>query len=376
MDSFFLFVSGGYVVLNHRTTDKAKCASRGRSDGFTLVELLVVIAIIGILIALLLPAVQAAREAARRAQCTNNLKQLGLALHNYYDTHNTFPARMSGLNQRQPDVGSWGRFSAHVALAPYFEQATLFEQFYANNCTPWDDKPWNKVILSNLLCPSDGTMTNVASSTAPRGLNNYVYCGGDGLAFTRNGSSYSPSTGTNDWPTSQRGIFGLYNWVKIAAITDGTSNTIALSESVRPWGTNTVGNIAVGSVGSAPLDCRATMSGKTYVSGVTGTNYAVRGFRWADGGAWFKAFTTNVPPNSANCSSESSNQTEGAFSASSHHPGGVNACMADGSVRFISETVDCGNLGAAYPARNSTGPSPYGVWGALGTKAGGETVQQ
>lgn len=355
--------------------DRAERSALRGSHGFTLVELLVVIAIIGVLVALLLPAVQAAREAARRSQCVNHLKQLGLALHNYHDTYGAFPARMSGLNQRQPNVGSWGRYSAHVALAPFFEQAALFDQFYANNQVPWDNTDWNNVVLSNLLCPSDGVKTNAASSTAPRGLNNYVYCGGDGLAFTRNGSSYSPSTGTNDWPTSQRGIFGLYNWSGFESITDGSSNTIAISEAVRPWGDNTLGNIAVGSLGSNPQECRATFNGRTYVQGVSGTGYAVRGFRWADGGAWFKAFTTNVPPNSANCSTGTSNQTEGAFSASSHHPGGINACMADGSVRFVSDTIDCGNLGASYPSRSDASPSPYGVWGALGTKAGAEVRQ-
>src|SRR3990172_5889662 len=208
-----------------------------RRPGFTLVELLVVIAIIGILIALLLPAVQAAREAARRSQCTNNLKQLGLALHNYHGTYNKFVSLMQGTsadagcaNNQTGTVSSRGWLSGFVPLLPYMEQQPLYDQWTSQQgiYPPWGppmnpgcfgDYAPSRAQVPTLLCPSDGGAGDKAA-TDP-GRTNFVFCTGDGL------------TGElGSVPADPRGIFGYASFITIAEILDGTSNTIAMSECV------------------------------------------------------------------------------------------------------------------------------------------------
>lgn len=344
-------------------------------EGFTLVELLVVIAIIGILIALLLPAVQAAREAARRSQCTNNIKQLVLACHNYHDVNKAFPARQSGTGWNDPAHPNLGdtnycRLSANLTLCPFIEQQAVYDMVDHND-KPWENQEEFNVILSALICPSDSMTGGGSPSGTARGYYNYVYCAGD-----------APQAGHTDqsqWRQS-RGIFPLFNWCRMADIRDGTSNTIAVSESVRPWGNNTLGRVATNSMGTAPIDCKATYNSatKTFNAGVGFTTDTARGFRWADGVAWFASFSTCLPPNSPSCSSGGGHWNPTVGAASSFHPGGCVVGLADGSVSFISETISTStattNLGTPYPSSGTSGTSPYGVWGALGTKAAGEAV--
>ncbi len=339
-----------------------RCRSR---SAFTLVELLVVIAIIGILIALLLPAVQAAREAARRSQCTNNLKQLALAMQNYHDVYNGFPARQAGSGDANSNSGIThrGRLSGWAALTPYFEQKALNDQIYATpQQAPWNGTTWYNTQLPALNCPSD-TNTVPPTGTA-RGTLNYCMNGGD-----------SPIDSFNAPPTSTmvRGVFHVFRWTNMAEITDGTSNTALLSERLKPRSQNALGNVVGLSLGTNPLTCRAAYDAgqRRYVSGSFTTDTAP-GFRWADGAAWFAGFTTILPPNSASCANAASHWERGIYTPSSWHPGGVNVALADGSVRFISETVDTGDLNVDFPGANGGGMSPYGVWGALGTKSGGE----
>lgn len=354
---------------------------RRLKKGFTLIELLVVIAIIAILIALLLPAVQQAREAARRTQCKNNLKQLGLALHNYHDVYKSFVYRKGGAinhggtgNAR----GNANRLSGYLGLLPFIDQGPLFEVIQAgdtaNNIPAggppgwagWD--PWN-VTLTMFLCPSDGKDSDTRRS------NNYIFCVGDS------------SIGVNNNRTV-RGLFGYQRCVQIRDITDGTSNTIAMSEHIRfnktyaTVGANEVdvrmgqaGNLTSAVVQSNPSGCLAVVDGRYYASGTSVKGKLGRSL-W-DGQAERNGFTTIIPPNGPSCS-ESSNvnadSNNSIITPSSFHTGGVQVLMGDGSARFISENIDSGNLASAVPAVSFGGPSPYGVWGALGTKSGGEVL--
>ncbi len=338
--------------------------SKVRQRGFTLIELLVVIAIIAILIALLLPAVQQAREAARRTQCKNNLKQLGLALHNYHDVYNTFTYRQGGTNTGDAITGNWGRLSGMFGLLPYFDQGPLFNQvqspltidgvsYPANGPAPWTEAytPWTAVI-SGLLCPSDTTHVRVNRL----GNSSYAFSAGD----SSNVNAANP-----------RGVFGVNSRANFRDFADGTSNTIMLAERMFPTSTNDIANVLYASNFTVPNDCRATfnMTTRQYV---TGTPQQQTGDRWADGGAAYSAFNTILPINSPSCAHNNHDAQNGFYSASSRHTGGCHGLMGDGSVRFISENIDAGNLG--IDAANPPGQSPYGVWGSLGTKAAGEVV--
>ncbi len=204
-------------------------SDRNRSrSGFTLVELLVVIAIIGILVGLLLPAVQAAREAARRMQCSNSVKQLSLALHTYESAYKRFPARKAGTNHAfngtERTSNNGGRLSGFIALLPYVEQGPMYAQIQAGAppINPGGPAAWAGWTVWNvspgfLTCPSDGTTFNAPTNTQ---INNYAFCVGDDAVNIRDNRVV-------------RGIFPSTVGVKIAEITDGTSNTVAFSERLR-----------------------------------------------------------------------------------------------------------------------------------------------
>jgi prepilin-type N-terminal cleavage/methylation domain-containing protein/prepilin-type processing-associated H-X9-DG protein len=358
--------------------------------GFTLVELLVVIAIIGILIALLLPAVQAAREAARRSQCTNNLKQVGLALHNYHDTYKVFPARAGGTQAGGYTMSNEGQLAATIVLLPFMEEQPLWDLITSPQTGPnvpayggapwWDQfRAWNNQ-PDGLLCPSDGggSRRKTKMQGANNGSTNYNFCIGD------------QATATYSWADRDvRGIFARLVWNGIADIKDGTANTLATSEQVIYIDKNnllkTHGDyvIETGAMDQNPTLCLAHKGPGGKIVGASPDDWHhLRGVWFAGGYCMVQGFSTILPPNSVNCASAGGEWGWGIFPPDSYHPGGVNAGMADGSVRFVSETVDSGNLSAPnlvdpnWPNGALSGQSPYGVWGAMGSKAGGETVSQ
>jgi type II secretory pathway pseudopilin PulG len=393
-----------------------------------LVELLVVIAIIGALIALLLPAVQAAREAARRMACTNNVKQLSLALHNFHDANQTLPAARIDWNSESPASGSKAseltRFSVFLPLMPYIEQTAVFERFSstialknandtatithtadeiarganagahspAGQCSPWGCQYCTGAAYLEggvLACPSDG---NTKAHWASYRNSSYHFCFGDS-SDTHYDASYTGLTlDDSGLHKSLRGTFtcqvGLAR--TLAALSDGTSNTIVLSEiCIAPYDTSTMtgGRLIKGGptmrTNASPFvspatvaarttnvhECWATKTGNTYNNhaGHGGGTDSRPGNRWADMAPIFTGFMTCLPPNGPSCA----DGLDGILTVSSYHSGGVVTGLGDGSVRFISETIDCGDPATANVV--DSGESQFGVWGALGSIDGGES---
>jgi len=339
---------------------------RFRIRGFTLIELLVVIAIIAILIALLLPAVQQAREAARRTQCKNNLKQLGIALHNYHDTHGTFPP--NGANRpregapRNRRNQAWLSWSGLAMLLPMVERANVYNQI--DFSYEWNERAggvWGqnyaaaRTRINAFVCPSDpGADSTYTSNMAP--------------------TSYGFSTGTaSDWSvrTSNVGLATLWKGAKIRDITDGTSNTIAMGElriglNEGRWVAGVLprepyyrvvqgsrfqhANNQRGRVWN-PRDPSHVAAVKTYYQGCLDAYDAGTGWHgssdeqgrfWAVGRVyWGPWMTTFIGPNAGpSCDWDNSVTNMAMKEASSHHTGGAQIMLADGSVKFVSENID------------------------------------
>jgi prepilin-type N-terminal cleavage/methylation domain-containing protein/prepilin-type processing-associated H-X9-DG protein len=340
-----------------------------RPSGFTLIELLVVIAIIAILIGLLLPAVQAAREAARRAQCTNNLKQIALAAHNYLDTNGTLPQGMPfQVNANNPSGTAFGVVptsqSLFVALLPYLEQQPMFNatnfsvnMYNAHNFTV------NGTGLSVVWCPSDVRVSE------PRTLPDGWML--DPGATTMRYTSYAGCTGTwmlwyqQDFPPQRKmnGLFYIRSAVTLASITDGASNTLAFSERAHTM-----------------LDDESALVWQWWTSGNYGdtlfcTLYPMNPFRKVDG--------LIADENADNTGDD--RQAPFIISASSMHAGGANVAFMDGSVRFLKDTIDSWRQDpkTLLPVGLTFDPNgPYkvapgtrrGVYQALSTRNGDEVV--
>ena len=367
-------------------SNNVKLGGGGKRRGFTLVELLVVIAIIGILIGLLLPAVQAAREAARRMQCTNNLKQWGLGIQNYHDTNGAMPAAQSWcVSDGYGGDGYTYFWSATFKIFPYIEQQAIYKDIYDRRPYVWEGGATKndgseltaiKAVIDNILCPSDGNATQPGLNGG--GRTNYVVCYGDCIDANQGAQNDPKHTLSAEWDCSRRGAFGSGAFKNLAMITDGTTNTIAASETVtNPQTSNGYTGIKGGVYPVRPAsaaDCYNSARSTTNPGEMSqGSSNSWRGHWFGDGRPVNGGFVTILPPNGPSCSNGASDDCWAIVSASSNHSGGVNAVMLDGSVRFISETISTNITGTSNIQGPKSGKSPYGVWGAMGSISGGET---
>ncbi|MFM9961839.1 MAG: DUF1559 domain-containing protein [Planctomycetaceae bacterium] len=373
--------------------------------GFTLIELLVVIAIIAVLIALLLPAVQQAREAARRSQCKNNLKQWGLGLHNYHDVTNNFPPMSGGTGASAHNEGT---MSGVVMMLPQLEQGPLWELIANAAGGAQGGNPCNNIgngtlpagsffgapgAIELFECPSSTKSPNTPIQRS------YCFNVGDraGTAAQHDLWATQPvgvPTMLNLGGDGNRGPFTLYRTMKVRDILDGMSNTIFMAE--RDLGNPSNSRDALGRVHvttpTTPNSCFSIVTNGFYAT--ASGPLPLMSERWACGLPYFNSVTIAVPPNGGSCSAaatvsvlptDTPANTNGYYTPSSRHTGGVHVLLGDGTVRFVNETINsvssCNPTVPGLAAANSSvgtcnGQSPYGIWGALGTIASGETVNE
>jgi prepilin-type N-terminal cleavage/methylation domain-containing protein/prepilin-type processing-associated H-X9-DG protein len=370
--------------------------------GFTLVELLVVIAIIGVLIALLLPAVQAAREAARRSQCSNNLRQMSLAIHNFHDVNNRFPASTFDPIAVGANINNCG---AIPFLLPYIEQ----EPLYSGLLTPYQSGASGDAgkqsirertigydrKINTFICPSDGN-SGIKLTTGSNDNNtviSYRGCRADLSGYDATNSDIGSVNPTNQFSMRRSWLQSGASLGGFERVTDGTSNSVMFSEGIIYDGTGGEpggkykSNIATGVTShysGTPQNClnlkgaNGNFANATQAKLNDNHNLGRRAFGQY---AQYVHFHTLLPPNSPSCQSSYINVW---VSASSNHSGGVNVSMLDASVRFITDNIHTANLSRSVTAQtpdmpptqpyDSTGQFSYGLWAELGSINGGEAV--
>lgn len=407
--------------------------------GFTLVELLVVIAIIGVLVGLLLPAVQAAREAARRMSCSNNFKQIGLAIHNYHSSFKQLPTNGTGTARR---VGTPNSPTNHcnrlflswlVPSLPFIEQQALWEEI-ANPSTrvtpgqtiptvtgqwpamgpcPWQTRyvPWVTQVPT-FRCPSDPGQARGPGQLA---RTNYACSLGDAVDRAHNGGRNdfgfygNQNNRDENWAVeraraAQRGFFWNRNEMKFRDVLDGLANTIAATEVVTSGGKREIRADFVRNITDMrnpnntiliPARCKTGVHidvDRPQFYAPTATVSASlsqsKHCRWADSRAYYTAVHTILPPNDPNCvdGNNDGNHSGVISTAGSRHPGGAHVLMGDGAVIFITDSIESGDpeQPTACVQRGGTvgrslvpgSASPYGLWGALGTRDTGEVIDE
>ncbi len=405
---------------------------RTQKRGFTLVELLVVIAIIGILVGLLLPAVQAAREAARRMSCSNNFRQIGLAIHNYHSAYKQLPPHGGGTKgphagRAASDVRGNNRIelSALVGLTAFFEQQGLWDQIRNpfqtvdssgntktyNPMGPWPGMPLSAHLsqgnydpwlteIPTLRCPSDPGVGLPAS-----GRTNYAMCTGDSCD-TGYGGALNRLTGMRQSggtppmyqrvQASQRGAFAVQLDSKFRDVLDGLSNTIFMGEIATDLGDRDSrthlldSSINILNMGGN-IHCRQSLdpdrpqfwSSTPAPNRLAGSAEEKRGFKWSSLLPLYTQVLTILPPNSELCGNSNAVSIVVA-PPSSRHQGGCHILMGDGAVTFVTDSIEAGDVSRGQVGIHAqhTDPdslpgieSPYGLWGALGTRASGEVLK-
>ncbi len=393
-------------------------------SGFTLVELLVVIAIIGVMVGLLLPAVQAAREAARRMSCSNNFKQMGLAIHNYHAAYNQLP--IQGTGTAAPGTNFWlthnaaaassnrSSLSFIVGILPFMENQALWEQISNPLQTggPWPAmgptpdvttySPWMTEVPA-LRCPSDP-----GTGLPAMGRTNYAACQGDSIRLIGYGP-FSDTSATNNANYAQesrachRGAFVAHQKLNFRDILDGTANTVMCGEITTDLGDNDIrtrqltagATFAFGTALSSTSPCNGSINTARPRFWSTGADTTTgRGYSWASAATIHTTMTTIYPPNRDLCPIADTAATMSggstpvdpsgapgiAFrsmfaSASSQHQGGAHALMADGAIKFITDSIEAGGGLMVGPGGAPAGSqSNFGLWGRLGTRASKETI--
>ena len=400
--------------------------------GFTLVELLVVIAIIGVLVGLLLPAVQAAREAARRMSCSNNFKQIGLGIHNYHSAYRQLPKQQTGTTGF-PVGANAGNYSVNnepnnreqlsflVGLAPFVEGQALWEEI-SNPST--DGGTWNAMGPSPDRNAYNPWTTNIPTFRCPSdpgvglpafGRTNYAACLGDTPYRMSLGPFDNNLRATGSFPefsrACNRGAFVPHQRMAFRDILDGLANTVIAGEIATDLGDNdarTNPRLGLMQDTESPNVCATSFIDPTRpqfwdLSSAIVQHTPVaerRGYRWADGNPMFTQINTILPPNSPTCINTAGTQANSPFfdristsagqsrfasgylPPSSRHQGGCHVLMGDGAVKFITDSIEAGSqddLPVAFGLTAGRAPgsqSPYGLWGALGTRATKEVIEE
>lgn len=341
-----------------------KCYYRSERPAFTLVELLVVIAIIGVLVGLLLPAVQAAREAARRMQCSNNIRQWALAVHNYEATFKSLP-----IGRIDPAQGGY-RWSFQASALPYIEQGNIFNTLDFSNPNAINDRRITDAIIAQNLCPSDpDLMTDAADpgNDVGRGRTNYRANGGNDTGWILSGSAINIAASAE----RNNGLFVTNQKIRLRDVVDGLSNTAMLSEAIKGDGsqkrTSIPGDYFVVPYGPAdptPPDRLLLYQACANLQPTSSTEqWSYAGRYWYIGNYAVSRYNHLMPPNSKSCITSGSGATNvrmnykgAATTASSRHGGGVGLATGDAAVHYLSGNID------------------INAWWALGSRDGADSI--